>query len=84
MVFKDIYGAPKSKIENLSEILEKGEISQSEALVVVDRQSDLEAAQRFGCRFIRIRNSFNNFATHDFNVLDDLRYLPNLVHAFYK
>jgi len=29
-------------------------------------------------------NHFNNFATHDFNVLDDLRYLPNLVHAFYK
>lgn len=80
--FKDIYGAPKSKIENLSEILEKEKISGSEALVVGDGQSDLEAAQRFGCKFIRIRNSFNNFTGRDFNVLDDLRDLPNLVHAF--
>ena len=79
--FKDIYGAPSSKTENLAEILKREKTSGKEAVVIGDGQSDLELAQRFGCRFIGIRNLFNNFTAQDFNILDDLRNLPNLINT---
>ena len=77
--FKDIYGAPESKIENLSNILEREKISGSEALVIGDGQSDLESAQRFACSFIGIQNLFNNFTAQDFKILYDLQNLPKLI-----
>ncbi|MFH1820690.1 MAG: HAD-IA family hydrolase [Candidatus Nealsonbacteria bacterium] len=82
--FKNIYGSPGSKIENLSEILRREKIKGSEVLVVGDGWSDLESAQKFGCKFIGIRNSFNNFIAQDFDILDDLQNLPNLVENFAK
>ena len=77
--FKDIYGAPGSKIENLSKILKKEKIRGNEALIVGDGQSDLESAKKFGCKFIGIRSIFNVFTARDGKLLNDLRNLPGLI-----
>ncbi len=79
-LFKDIYGGPKSKIENLADILKKEKIKGSEAMVVGDGQSDWEAAQKFGCKFIGLRNAFNDFAGRNFETLNNLENLPNLIN----
>ena len=80
--FRGVYGSPKSKIENLHDILKKGKNSIKEVLVVGDGKSDLELAQKFGCRFIGIRNVFNNFDGSSFKVLDDLTDLKSSTDEF--
>lgn len=80
--FRGVYGSPKSKIENLHDILKKEKISIKEILVVGDGKSDLELAQKFGCRFIGIRNVFNNFNDSSFKVLDDLTELKKSIDEF--
>lgn len=80
--FKGVYGSPKSKIENLYDILKKDKISIKELLVVGDGKSDLGLAQKFGCRFIGIRNVFNNFDGSSFEALDDLMNLKNSIDEF--
>jgi len=80
--FRGVYGGPNSKIENLHDILKKEKISIKEVLVVGDGKSDLELAQKFDCRFIGIRNVFNNFDGSSFKVLDDLMDLKNSIDKF--
>ncbi|GAF95920.1 unnamed protein product, partial [marine sediment metagenome] len=77
--FKGVYGGPNSKSENLHGILKKEKISIKKVLVVGDGKSDLELAQKFGCKFIGIGNMFNNFDGSSFKVLDDLTDLKNSV-----
>jgi len=80
--FRGVYGGSNSKIENLHDILKKEKISIKEVLVVGDGKSDLELAQKFDCRFIGIRNVFNNFDGSSFKVLDDLIDLKNSIDEF--
>lgn len=77
--FRDIYGSPQSKIKNLAEILKREKVKKGEGIVIGDGESDLGAAQKFGCKFIGIRNFFNDFTGQDFPVLNDLEALPNLI-----
>lgn len=80
--FKGVYGGPKSKIENLGDILAKEKIQGKEALVIGDGRSDLESARKFGCRFIGIRNIFNSLDGCCSNILSDLRGLRNLIDEY--
>ncbi|KKN62285.1 hypothetical protein LCGC14_0513450 [marine sediment metagenome] len=80
--FKNVYGGPKSKIENLSEILEEEDKSEGDVLVVGDGWSDLNSAQQKGCLFIGIHNEFNKFIKNNsFIVLKDLVKLPKLAKS---
>ena len=77
--FKDIYGGPNTKIENLKEILSKERILGKEALVIGDGISDLESARRFNCLFIGVRNKFNTLNNCGVKILDNLEDLKDLI-----
>lgn len=77
--FKGIYGGPKTKIENLSKIIEKEKINGREVLIVGDGQSDLEVARKFESHFIGIQNAFNRFNNSNCYVLKDLSNLPSFI-----
>ncbi len=77
--FVDIYGAPRAKIENLSEILSKESVAGSEILVVGDGAGDLKSALYFSAAFVGVRNDFNRSLEWKKDMVDDLRTLPDLV-----
>lgn len=85
--FKDVYGSPHSKIQNLASILEKESVSGKETLIIGDGHSDREAALHFGCVFIGIKNQFNDFGeTNEFIKLENLKefsdsILPDSSHS---
>lgn len=76
--FQKIFGGPEPKIENLKLILKRENIPGTEALIVGDGISDLEAAQHFGCHFVGVRNEFNNY-DKDHHHIETLEELPDLV-----
>lgn len=77
--FKGVYGGPKSKLQNLLNILKKEKIPAKKILIVGDGKSDLELARKVGCHFIGLRNMFNNFDGSSFKILDDLTNLQNSI-----
>jgi len=78
--FRGVYGAPRTKSESLAEILNKESVEGRQAVFVGDSESDRDAAEKEGCRFIGIANEFNTFGSgRGFTVLSDLVRLPETI-----
>lgn len=79
-LFKGIYGGPKTKLENLSNILRVENISPNEVVIIGDGKSDIEVATKFGCHFIGLRNEFNKFNNINFPLIEELSLLPEIIN----
>src|SRR3989344_6295175 len=73
--FKGILGSLKSKADNLRDITAREGIGSSAILVVGDGDSDYQAAQEAGCRFLGVANKWNKWRSGEknFPVVTDLR-----------
>lgn len=49
--FKDIYGRPETKMENMNLIIEREKINPEECLYIDDQESGFLIAQEIGCNF---------------------------------
>lgn len=58
-IFKGVYGRPGTKVENLRAIINSEAIQPEKMLFVGDMQSDCNAAQDVGCRFVGIHTKRN-------------------------
>jgi phosphoglycolate phosphatase-like HAD superfamily hydrolase len=79
--FQDVLGRPRTKSENLALVMRHEGIQAGEILLVGDGRRDLDAARQAGCRFVGVRNAFNDFDPAGLTMLDDLTRLPELVEA---
>jgi phosphoglycolate phosphatase len=77
--FRDVLGRPASKPENLTRVMQREGIDGGKIVFVGDGRRDLEAARAAGCRFIGVRNRFNDFDSAELTMVDDLRGLPELI-----
>jgi len=77
--FRAVLGRPRSKVENLQDALEREGLAPQQAVMVGDGRHDIAAARTLGCRFVGVRNSFNDFDTAGLLMLDDLYGLPALL-----
>ena len=68
--FKDVYGAPISKIETLEQIMLSENVSVNEILFVGDSPEDQQAAKFLGIRFIG-RQSDRKLDVMDENIFND-------------
>ena len=57
--FKDVYGRPGTKIENLQNIIARESVTPSAVLYVGDQESDWQVAQELGCQFVGVQTSRN-------------------------
>ncbi len=71
-----VFGAPRSKIENLSTILDSADHCAAETLVMGDGEDDLAAARAAGCRFVGVGTAFAQCRGFDGISLPTLRELP--------
>ena len=79
--FGAVLGGPRSKGDNLAMVLDREQVTGDEVVFVGDGQRDLEAARGAGCRFIGVRNPFNDFDSHGLLLVSDLRGLPALIET---
>jgi phosphoglycolate phosphatase len=79
--FREVLGRPATKHENLARVLQLEGIDGSRIVFVGDGRRDLEAAREIGCRFVGVRNRFNDFDLADLTIIDDLRGLPELIDS---
>lgn len=63
--FKGIFGQPTKKIPNLERAMKAENITPQEMLFVGDSNSDYEAALKFGCHFLGLANSWNEWANEE-------------------
>ncbi|MDP2593363.1 MAG: HAD family hydrolase [bacterium] len=79
--FRAVLGMPKSKIENLQMIVQKGGLRPKDILFVGDGLGDLKAAKEFGCNFVGIPKSWNLWkkGKTDFPLIDIVTELPKLL-----
>jgi phosphoglycolate phosphatase-like HAD superfamily hydrolase len=77
--FREVLGRPATKQENLARVMQRERIDGSRIVFVGDGRRDLEAARDSGCRFVGVRNRFNDFDPADVTMIDDLRGLPELI-----
>lgn len=77
--FRGVYGRPRSKVENLGRAMALERLTAAAVVFVGDGRRDLEAARAVGCRFIGVRNAFNDFDPAGEVMVDDLRALPDLI-----
>ena len=68
--FKDVYGAPISKIETLKQIMLSENVSVDEILFIGDSPEDQQAAKFLGIRFIG-RQSNRKLDVMDKNIFND-------------
>lgn len=77
--FREVLGRPATKRENLGSVIRREALEPGEIVFVGDGRRDLEAAQRAGCRFVGVRNRYNDFDQAELTMIDDLRSLPELI-----
>jgi phosphoglycolate phosphatase len=80
--FRDVLGRPATKRENLTRVMQREGIEGGAIVLVGDGRRDLEAARGAGCRFVGVRNPFNDFDSADLTMIDDLRGLPHLIEQW--
>ena len=71
-----VFGAPRSKIDNLFTIMEAAECSAAETVVIGDGKDDLAAARAAGCRFVGVGTRFAQCRGFEGNSLPTLGDLP--------
>jgi phosphoglycolate phosphatase-like HAD superfamily hydrolase len=79
--FRDVLGRPRTKGENLAWVLQREGIEGHRIVFVGDGRRDLEAAREAGCRFVGVRNEFNDFDLTGLTIVNDLTGLAELVEA---
>lgn len=79
--FRDVLGRPRTKSENLARVMRAEGLEGSQIVFVGDGRRDLDAAREAGCRFVGVRNAFNDFDPSGLTMLNDLTRLPELVEA---
>jgi phosphoglycolate phosphatase len=77
--FRAVLGRPQSKPEHLRRIMEWEHVGGERVIFVGDGLRDLQAARASGCRFIGVRNRFNDFDPTGIEMVPDLRELPALI-----
>jgi phosphoglycolate phosphatase-like HAD superfamily hydrolase len=79
--FRDVLGRPQTKGENLARVMRREGIEGDRIVFVGDGMRDLQAAREAGCRFVGVRNEFNDFALAGLIMVDDLTGLVELVEG---
>jgi phosphoglycolate phosphatase-like HAD superfamily hydrolase len=70
--FCGVYGRPGNKTDHIARLAAQAGLPHGQVTVVGDGRRDLEAARALGCRFIGVRNRFNDFAPNGLELVDDL------------
>lgn len=77
--FRKALGSPARKTENLKAILTREQVEPSSMLFVGDGKRDLDAAVAVGCRFVGVRNEFNDFDPVGVTLVADMNELDALL-----
>lgn len=77
--FKDVFGMPPTKEENLRRIIAREGATGEELAVVGDGESDWQSAQACNCRFIGVANDSNRWKDTPFSLIRDLNELHVLL-----
>jgi phosphoglycolate phosphatase-like HAD superfamily hydrolase len=78
-VFQKVYGRPRSKEDNLKDIMVAEKALGREIVVVGDGEEDYESAVALNCHFIGVSNTFNNWREKQFPLISSLARLPELM-----
>jgi phosphoglycolate phosphatase-like HAD superfamily hydrolase len=79
--FRDVLGRPRTKRDNLAQVMAREGIGGGQIVFVGDGRRDLDAAREAGCRFVGVRNEFNDFDPGGLTMIDDLTGLAELVES---
>lgn len=79
--FKEIYGAPVSKTENLKTAMSLYDLAPEQVMVIGDGQNDLDAARNIGAHFYGIHNEHSDLNPDDNILHDDLTDLVKVMHV---
>lgn len=79
--FRDVLGRPRTKRENLTQVMRREGLAGPRIIFVGDGRRDLDSAREVGCRFIGVRNEFNDFDPAGLTMVDDLTQLPPLLEG---
>lgn len=76
--FREVFGRPGTKIDNLEKIMKREKIDPDEAVFVGDEQRDMDATLQCGCHFAGIHADplpFNPHPLHTINGISELESL---------
>jgi phosphoglycolate phosphatase-like HAD superfamily hydrolase len=79
--FREVLGRPRTKGENLARVIRREGIKGERIVFVGDGRRDLDAAREVGCRFVGVRNEFNDFDPAGLTMVDDLTGLVEVIEA---
>jgi phosphoglycolate phosphatase-like HAD superfamily hydrolase len=79
--FRDVLGRPRTKSENLAQVMRREGVEGQRIVFVGDGRRDRDAAREAGCRFIGVRNEFNDFDPAGLTMVDDLTTLVEMIEA---
>ena len=77
--FCHVFGRPNDKFENLSRLSTTTSLIPDEIMMVGDKQEDLQAANDFGCHFVAVISSDNDFVTSPSYAITSLGQLVELM-----
>ncbi len=63
--FKGVFGQPTKKVPNLERAMKSENCAPEEILFIGDGKGDFDASQIFGCQFLGLANSWNEWANEE-------------------
>lgn len=74
--FREVFGRPGTKVENLEKIMKREKIDPDEVVFVGDEQRDMDAALQCGCHFAGIHaapSPFDHQPLHTISVISEIK-----------
>lgn len=63
--FKGVYGQPTKKVPNLERAMRAERVTPENILFIGDSRGDYDASKVFGCHFLGLANSWNEWANYE-------------------
>ena len=78
-LFIQVFGAPRTKVENLARIMHREKASAYDIVMIGDGDPDYAAAKYFGMFFIGVANAWNGWKEKEFPLVPHIICIPQAI-----
>lgn len=78
-LFKQVYGRPGTKVENLQNIIRQEQTTPDKIMFIGDQMSDYLAAYTVGCQFVGMHTAKNKWEKEKFQIIYSLEEIPKII-----
>lgn len=81
--FAEIFGAPRTKYENLARVMHQEQVSALDVVMIGDGEPDYQAARRYNMYFIGVANAWNKWQKKEFPLVSHIAEVDSIIKTYF-